>query len=152
MNKKTVNTDTGEIIESVPENQWPHNRLHVKHQYNAFQFPAYRESNNQPSKTVPNQTLSLKTLLDRYGRGLPLSGNPSEPQYFQDNLMPDINKMDISEIHDLKNAIKSDIQKKQQELQDQQTAAKQAAHEKTIDAEVEKRLNARTKPDDSKAK
>lgn len=90
------------LTPGTPGDQWPTNRLLVKTQYNKHFFPDYYETNYQPSETVPNQSLSLKTLLDRYARGLPLSGNASEPAYYGDEEMPDLNRMDISEIHDLK--------------------------------------------------
>lgn len=153
MSKKTVDIETGEVLpdqkpyvgmDALHEYPWPTFRLFAKNQYNAEQFPNYYEANKQPSQTVPDQTLSLRTLLDRYAKGLPLSGNPNEPQYFGDEQMPDLNKMDISEIHDLKNAIKSDILQKQQDLHNQQAAAKKAAHEKSINDEVEKRVKSKT--------
>lgn len=119
----------------------------VKTQYNAQAFPKYQEVNKQPSQTVPNQTMSLKTILERYAKGLPITGNPNEPVYYGDENMPDLNKMDISEIHDLKEAVKSDIKEKQAQLAADQETARQKAHQKSIDDEVEKRLSSKSKKD-----
>lgn len=125
----------------------------VKTQYNAKAFPRYGEENKLPSETVPDQTLSLRTILERYAKGLPITGNKSEPLYYGDEDMPDINKMDISEIHDLKKAVESDIQQKKAELQNQQDAAIKAANEKRLNDEVEKRIKDKeSKKSDSKEK
>ena len=131
--------ETGEIIDGVHPAYKQH-QIISKNQYNAEQFPAYYEINGSPSETIPDQTMSLKTLLERHARGLPITGNNSEPVYNGDQEMPDLNKMDISEIHALKMAIKSDIQKMQTKLANEQQATRQAAHEKTINDEVEKRV------------
>lgn len=37
----------------------------------------------QPSQTVPDQTMSIKTILDRYAKGLPIGGG-LEPIYEED--------------------------------------------------------------------
>lgn len=140
--KQQVDISTGEIFDVVTK---PITRP-VKTQYNAELFTAYYEVNGRPSETIPDQTMSLKVLLERHARGLPITGNPSAPEYYGDEQMPDLNKMDISEIHALKNAVKSDIQKMQQDLADKKKAADQAAYDKRINDEVEKRV--KSKPSD----
>lgn len=63
------------------------------------------------SQTVPNEVLTPREMLDRYTRGLPLSTYPVEPIYSEEEL-PDIQRMDLDELHDyrmeLKEAIKAD--------------------------------------------
>lgn len=44
----------------------------VKNWKNANEFPKNYEVNNSPSKTIPDQAYTLRELLDRYARGLPL--------------------------------------------------------------------------------
>lgn len=127
----------------VPAEQWPTNRLLVKNQYNKHFFPDYHERNSQPSETVPNQTLSLKTLLDRYGRGLPLTGNAQEPQYYGDEEMPDLNRMDISEIHDLKKQTSEYIRQMRENEQTAAAAKSKADQEKHINDLVEKGIKER---------
>lgn len=118
-------------------------KLKVKTAYNANEFARYYETNSLPSQTVPDQTIPLKTLLDRYAKGLPLSGNPGQPIYHGEEEMPDLSRMDISEIHNLQKAVKSDIQEKQQILAEHDKAAAKAAHEKSINDEVEKRVKSK---------
>lgn len=60
------------------------------------------EINTKPSLTVPDQTMSLRTLLERYARGLPLD-NMSVPVYDEPmddddfDPMPDWRKMDLAD-------------------------------------------------------
>lgn len=76
----------------------------IRHQYNSG--PSKGEVNLFPTKTIPDQVFSLKELLDRNARGLAITGEKF-PIYHEDENgnpeeMPDLRKMDLSEIHDLK--------------------------------------------------
>lgn len=67
------------------------------------------EKFSKPSLTIPDATMSLRELLDRYGRGLPVSG--TEPVYHGDEEeMPNLKTMDLTEIQQMKedvaNAVK----------------------------------------------
>lgn len=54
------------------------------------------EINLDPSETVPDQSMSVKELMDRYARGLPLNGKT--PVYTgEDDDMPDLARMDLAE-------------------------------------------------------
>lgn len=57
------------------------------------------EVNNEPSETVPDQSMSIRTLLDRYSRGLPISGErtPIWQQGDDFNDMPDPRTLDLAE-------------------------------------------------------
>lgn len=35
----------------------------------------------KPSETVPDQTMDVRTILKRYARGLPITGNAKSPEY-----------------------------------------------------------------------
>lgn len=70
----------------------------VKTQYNREEHPCNYEINNEPSQTVPDQTMSIRTLIERYAQGLPIGGSMF-PQTFQDdeeyNDIPDPERMDL---------------------------------------------------------
>lgn len=91
----------------------------IKTQYNTDEFPRYMEKIEGPSMAIPDQTMSLKQLLDRFARGLPLEGEKF-PIYHDEEEMPDLSKMDLSEIADLRDAVQQDIIEKQEELIKQQ--------------------------------
>lgn len=64
------------------------------------------EANYQPSRTIPDQAMSINEILDRYRRGLSFT-NGKIPIYDSeqgDTLLvpPDWDKMDLSEQHDYK--------------------------------------------------
>lgn len=75
----------------------------VKTRFNRELHPCNYEVNDLPSETVPDQTMSIRTILDRYARGLPIAGQlHSEYQDDDDyNDMPDHRTLDLSERHDL---------------------------------------------------
>jgi hypothetical protein len=45
-----------------------------RNQYNSKNFQNDGEKNFPPSLTIPDQTLSIKEILERYARGLPMDG------------------------------------------------------------------------------
>lgn len=145
-----IDIETGEILNFTPST--PPIMRPVKTQYNAESFQAYYEVNVLPSQTVPDQTMSLRILLERHAKGLPVTGNNAEPLYYGDEQMPDLNRMDISEIHDLKNAVKADIEQKKLALHQQQQAAKEAAEQKRLDDLVEKRAQEKRDKEKSDSK
>jgi hypothetical protein len=104
-------------LAQVQEKPVPHPDQLVKTPYNADYFPKYREVYFSPSKTVPDQTMSLRTLIDRHTRGLPITGNAKEPLYHGDEEeLPDLKKMDLSEIAELREANRQEIEDLQNEL------------------------------------
>lgn len=78
-----VDTSTGEVTRLLKEGQpMP-------------LFPRKYETTDKPSLTVPDQALTIKQILDRYARGLPLGGQ-KVPIYDGDDYddMPDLTMMD----------------------------------------------------------
>lgn len=69
--------------------------------YNYKTHPITTERNHSPSLTIPNDSFSLRELLDRNARGLPLTTSGRQELYHGDEEMPDLAKMDLSEIHNL---------------------------------------------------
>lgn len=73
------------------------------HQYvNDNIWPVLYEHPDQdlPSKTLPDQTMSIKELLDRNARGLPLGGQ-RVPIYEPDSDLPDPRRLDLAEREEL---------------------------------------------------
>lgn len=97
--------------------------------YDYRRFPG--EINNEPSMTVPDQTMSLKELLERYARGLPVAGAKQEI-FHGEEFVPDLNRMDLSEQQDLREHLATEIPRLQADLkrQDEDKAkAKKEAEE-----------------------
>jgi len=84
-----------------------------KNNYNAHLFVEDHETNTivdqetgetkqMPSKTLPNRSLSVKQILERYAKGLPITGNNNVPIYYGEDIqMPDLDKLDLSERHEI---------------------------------------------------
>lgn len=74
------------------------------------------EVNTLPSKTIPDQAMSIREIINRSQKGLPVTG-VSVPLYneTEDGIMPDLRNMDISEIYELKIR----IQQKEKEIKKQ---------------------------------
>lgn len=93
---KKVDRETGEIAETLPI---------VKNWLNNHLFPRSYEENDGQSLSIPDQSLTVAQMLERQSKGLPISFNQGTPYYLGDEEMPDVQKMDISEIQDLKEFI-----------------------------------------------
>lgn len=84
-----------------------------------------------PSITVPSQTMSVRTIMERYARGMPLDIRVHDPVY-NDGLVPDLTNLDLSEIAELKRAVADQVQQYQHDLQEQEDdAIKQRERELT---------------------
>lgn len=81
--------------------------------------PTKGEVNNQPSLTVPDQTMSMREIMLRYASGLPISGNNAEPQY-DDLDSPyaglNLNTLDLSERYDLADEVQREYEELQEEI------------------------------------
>lgn len=77
--------------------------MKFKTQYNAQDFKQRGEINYMPSKTIPDQTMSIRELLQRHTRGLPL---PQNSNYYFDGeeefQSPDFSRMDLAEVEEFK--------------------------------------------------
>lgn len=53
-----------------------------------------------PSLTVPDQTMSLREILSRHARGLPIAGN-NAPAFYSDEEQLDIKHFDLADQEDI---------------------------------------------------
>lgn len=90
--------------------------LVIRTPFNSADMPKKYEVNRQKSCTIPNRAMSIKQILDRYASGLPITGAKNIPLYTGEEYLPDLDKMDLSEIHDLKIKIQQRIKEGQDML------------------------------------
>lgn len=62
-----------------------------------------------PSMTVPDQVMSLKEILDRFARGLPLDGEKLPVWDGEDDYFPDLSKMDLVDRQEYLEATRQEI-------------------------------------------
>lgn len=102
----------------------------------------------QPSQTVPDMTMSIREIISRYTRGLPISGNRLPPQYDG----PDYEGLNLDHLDPVDRAeyIESELSKVKNRTQAEEKARKskeKAEKEAFLEAEVAKRLAAKASPE-----
>lgn len=71
-------------------------------------IPATTENNSSPSQTIPNEAMSIREILVRYARGLPINGS-RVPIYDEENDLPDPRKMDLADWEALREQYKDEL-------------------------------------------
>lgn len=74
--------------------------MKIKHVLNAKNFEVKGKLFTQPSKTIPDQSMSIKTILERYARGLPVGGRLDE-YYDEEDTLPNPLTLDLAERQEL---------------------------------------------------
>lgn len=95
----------------------------------------------QPSLTVPDQTMSIRTIMERYARGLPTE-NLKTPLYDVDELSQgvDLRKMDLVDIQEMSKAHKKTIGKHKDDLKKADDKKKSDLLEQEIQKRVQDAL------------
>jgi hypothetical protein len=81
----------------------------VKHPFNVKEFIYEGEVNNEPSQTVPDQSLGLRELLIRYAKGLPLEGQKTPIFEGEDGSEIDVEKLDLAEREELADQAREEL-------------------------------------------
>lgn len=84
------------------------------------------ESNKGKSMTVPDQSMSIRDIIDKFAHGV-LPDFSHELEYSEE--MPDLRGMDLSELHQMRKEVKQEI--------------------KDIEAEIKNRKDTPPLPDDT---
>ena len=95
------------MAKEKPEYELPR----IKTQWNKHLFPDYYEVNNDPSLTVPDQTMSIKEIMVRYARGIPFD-NTKIPIYDgEDDILEGIDwrTLDLSEREEFKTRVSQEL-------------------------------------------
>jgi hypothetical protein len=81
------------------------------------------EVNNQPSLTIPEQSMSIREIISRYANGLPVSASQRVPIYHGDEILPDPRTLDLAELQDLRQRISEDVKSLTTNLENQKAKA-----------------------------
>ena len=84
--------------------------LQIKNYLNRDSFPKKYKEFTMPSETVPDQSLTMRQILDRYARGLPL--DVKTPIWEEDdelNPLPDVRTLDLTEKQDMLQSAKDEL-------------------------------------------
>lgn len=110
--KTVVGTQEYNVPERIVFNRW-------KTQWNGKRFPREFEKVGRVSKTIPDQALSVKELLQRHASGLSLGGEKVPVYHGEDDFLPDYRNLDLSEREDLKRATYDEIEKAKNKLNEE---------------------------------
>lgn len=81
--------------------------------------PVNDRSSKKPSMTVPDQSMTVKEILDRHARGLPLDGR-KVPMYEGETDMPDLKGLDLAERQALYELAQQELEEIKQKLNKKQ--------------------------------
>jgi hypothetical protein len=81
----------------------------IKHSMNVNTFTKNYECNNLPSLTIPDQTMSIRLILERHSRGLPIDGIKTPIYDGEDNDLPDWRRLDLAERQELAHLYTNEI-------------------------------------------
>lgn len=92
----------------------------------------------EKSQTQPDEVLSIRQMLERHVRGLPVTG-VNEGVYYPEEVgyVPDLKSLDLTEIEDYRDHYQTESKRIQTELDERTKLEKQAeADEKAIQEEI----------------
>lgn len=101
--------------------------MKVKNVFSSDLFEKQYEQNNEPSLTIPDQTLSIKQILERYASGQSLEGKtPYYDESDSEEYYPDPRYMDLAEREEISQNFREEIQhiktkaeKRKEKIQDE---------------------------------
>lgn len=99
--------------------------MKFKTQYNQGEFPRVGEKNEKPSATVPDMSLSIREILDRYARGIPMNvkkGKYDEEEEDDAFYSIDVSNLDLAEKEELARQAKAEVDRLRKVLNDKAAA------------------------------
>lgn len=115
-------------------------------QFNRHKFPDPKtryEKNIGKSLTRQGDSLSVETIYKRFAAGMTVTG-AKEALYYGDVVMPNLRKMDFSQIQDMQNEIRERIAAHDQRVDDHRKQKALEAQELLLEEEVKKRVALQT--------
>jgi hypothetical protein len=83
--------------------------MRIKNSINANSFAKNYEKNYGPSLTIPDQTMSIREIVDRYAKGLPIDGART-PIWDEENDLPNWRTLDLAERQELAQQYEQELQ------------------------------------------
>jgi len=87
--------------------------------------------NKEPSLFEPDQTMSIREIMERFARGLPIAeGMSKNPVYLDEEELPDLRKMDLADQEEYLRENAEKISELRQKLQEQVEVQEEVKEEK----------------------
>lgn len=103
----------------------------IRYPYSAGNNPG--ERNTKPSITIPDQSLSVKDILSRYARGLPLGGMKIPIYEGENDDMPDLTHMDLADRQAYMEAAQEEYEAIQERIKKSRPKAQKPLKQEQID-------------------
>jgi len=86
--------------------------MKIRNSLNAHTFPKNYKVFTMPSETIPDQSLTMRQILDRYARGLPLEAKEMvwDDNADLDDILPDPRTLDLAERQEFADNAKKELQ------------------------------------------
>lgn len=133
------------------QSNWP---LKFKTQWNGVETENKRfERVGTVSKTIPDQTMSVAEIMHRYAKGLPISGERVPVYHGDEEFIPDIKTLDLSEIEDMKIQAQNTIAAERKKIADLEAERKKIAENKKLNKQpLQENEDTNFNPDKEKQK
>lgn len=82
---------------------------------NAHEFAKQYEQPYGIDMTIPDQTLTIRQIVDRFAKGLPVEGAKT-PIWDEDNDLPDFRTLDLAERQEMAHLYKNELEDIQQRI------------------------------------
>lgn len=122
--------------------------MKFKTPYNATEFKTQREVNLLPSLTIPDQTFTIKEILDRFARGLAFNG-AKVPVYHGEEELPDTRRMDLADIEQYKESLQLEIEGLQSKLREKAPSPEEVQEAKVVKTTTKKKPKAQATDDNT---
>lgn len=93
-----------------------------------------REANYEPSLTIPDQSMTIKQIMIRYAKGIPISGERVPVYDGDEDFYPDFKNMDLADRQQYLEDAKAEIASATEEIKRRETANKKAKSEAAREA------------------
>lgn len=105
------------------------------------------EENNMPSKTVPNQSMKIREILDRFTKGLPISGERVPMYHGEEGIIDrsEFNRLDLTEQQEILEQARLNTQRTLERLRRKEGKQKKEEQEKIFRQKFEEELKEKEK-------
>lgn len=101
-------------------------KIRTPYNHETYRAEKRYERNDQPSLTIPDQTLTIPEILRRYARGIPLDSIVKLPIYDGEDIYnPDMRTLDLTEQAELIEQRSQELKKLNKELEEGRRVAKE---------------------------
>lgn len=91
------------------------------------------EKNTKPGITIPDQSMSVKEIMDRFARGLPVGGMRVPIYDGENDDMPDLRNMDLADRQAYMEAAQEEYEILQERIKKSKPLAQKPVEQDTID-------------------